>query len=42
MSKRKDEDLIQDIKECITRIISYIKDMEYDVFENDFKTQMLL
>ena len=39
MSKRKDEDLIQDIKECITRIISYIKDMEYDVFENDFKTQ---
>lgn len=39
MSKRKDEDLIQDIKECLTRIISYIKDMEYDVFENDFKTQ---
>ncbi len=39
MSKRKDGDIIQDIKECITRIISYTKDMEYGDFENDFKTQ---
>jgi uncharacterized protein with HEPN domain len=39
MSKRKDADIIKDIKECITRIISYTKGMEYGDFENDFKTQ---
>ena len=39
MSKRRDVDIIQDMKECIVRKISYTKDMEFDIFENDFKTQ---
>ena len=39
MSKRSDADIVQDIKECIMRIISYTKDMEFGDFENDFKTQ---
>jgi len=39
MSKRSDENLIQDIKECISRIISYTEDMEFSDFVNDFKTQ---
>ena len=39
MSKRSDADIIQDIKECIVRIISYTKNMEFGVFANDFKTQ---
>ena len=39
MSKRSDENIIQDIKECISRIISYTNNIEFDVFENDFKTQ---
>jgi uncharacterized protein with HEPN domain len=39
MSKRRDVDIIQDMKECIVRIISYTKDMEFDIFANDFKTQ---
>jgi len=39
MSKRNDKDIIQDIKECISRIISYTNNMEFDDFANDFKTQ---
>jgi len=39
MSKRKDTAVIQDIKEAIERIISYISRMEYDDFLHDYKTQ---
>ena len=39
MSKRKDTAIIQDIKEAIERIISYISRMEYDDFLHDYKTQ---
>lgn len=39
MSKRKDIDLIQDINESIERIISYTRNIEYNNFVNDNKTQ---
>ena len=39
MSKRKDIDLIRDITESIERIISYTRNIEYNDFANDFKTQ---
>ena len=39
MSKRKDIDLIQDIKESIERIVSYTHDIEYGDFTQDNKTQ---
>ena len=39
MSKRKDIDLVRDINESIERIITYTKDIEYDEFMQDYKTQ---
>ena len=39
MSKREDAAVIQDIKEAIDRIISYTSKMEYDDFQQDYKTQ---
>ncbi len=39
MSKRKDADLIRNINESIERIISYTRDIEYDDFSRDHKTQ---
>ncbi len=39
MSERKDIDLVQDIRECISRIASYTQDIGYDEFESDLKTQ---
>ena len=39
MSERKDVDLIQDIAESMSRIISYTRNMEYDEFKKDKKTQ---
>ena len=39
MSKRKDIDLIRDIKESFERIISYTGNIDYEKFSNDYKTQ---
>ncbi|MFH1245109.1 MAG: DUF86 domain-containing protein [Candidatus Omnitrophota bacterium] len=39
MSKREDKAIIQDIKEAIGRIMSYISKMEYKDFLQDYKTQ---
>jgi len=39
MSKRKDNAIIQDIKEVINRIMSYTSKMEYADFLQDYKTQ---
>jgi uncharacterized protein with HEPN domain len=39
MSERKDVDLIQDIVESMSRIIFYMRNMEYDEFKKDKKTQ---
>lgn len=39
MSKRKDADLLLDIKECINRITIYTKGFSYKDFQQDFKTQ---
>ncbi len=39
MSKRKDINLIQDIKECIIRIKSYTQSVDYSSFVEDYKTQ---
>jgi len=39
MSKRSDQELIQDIIECAHRIRSYIEQMEYNDFFKDHKTQ---
>lgn len=39
MSKRKDIDLIRDIKESIERIISYTCNIKYKDFAQDHKTQ---
>ena len=39
MSKRKDIDLIRDLNESIQRIISYTRNIEYDDFIHDYKTQ---
>jgi uncharacterized protein with HEPN domain len=39
MSKRNDIDFIQDIKESIERAILYTKNMEYEEFSQDYKTQ---
>ena len=38
MSKRKDIDLIQDIKESIKRIVTYTHNIEYGDFTQDYKT----
>ena len=39
MSKRSDMDLIDDILICIEKIELYIKDIDYDKFTDDAKTQ---
>jgi uncharacterized protein with HEPN domain len=39
MSKRKDIDLIRDINESIKRIVSYTRNIEYNDFVHDYKTQ---
>jgi uncharacterized protein with HEPN domain len=39
MSKRKDIDLIRDIKESIERIVTYTHNIEYGDFTQDYKTQ---
>jgi uncharacterized protein with HEPN domain len=39
MSKRLDVDLLCDIKEAIQRINIYLKDVSYDSFMEDIKTQ---
>ena len=39
MFKRKDIDLIRDIKESIERIVSYTSNIEYEEFLQDYKTQ---
>ncbi len=39
MSKRKNIDLIRDINESIERIISYTRNIGYNDFANDYKTQ---
>jgi uncharacterized protein with HEPN domain len=39
MSKRNDQELIQDIIECAHRIHSYIEQIGYDDFLQDHKTQ---
>lgn len=39
MSKRNDIDFIKDIKESIERAILYTKNMEYEEFSQDYKTQ---
>ncbi len=39
MSKRKDSAVIQDIKEAISRIISYTSEIEYDAFVNNYQVQ---
>ena len=39
MSNRKDIDLIRDITESIERIISYTRNIDYNDFANDYKTQ---
>ncbi len=38
MSKRKNVDLIRDIKESMERIVSYTHDMEYGDFSQDYKS----
>ncbi len=39
MSKRNDNELIEDIKLAINRILTYTENMNYESFSNDFKTQ---
>ena len=39
MSKREDTAVIHEIKEAISRIISYTSKMKYDDFLEGFKTQ---
>jgi uncharacterized protein with HEPN domain len=39
MSKRSDQELMQDIIECAHRIHSYIEQMTYEDFLQDNKTQ---
>lgn len=39
MSKREDSAILQDIRNAISRILSYTRDLDYDNFVNDFKTQ---
>ena len=39
MSKRNDQELVQDIIECAHRIRSYIEQIGYDDFQQDHKTQ---
>lgn len=39
MSKRGDKELLNDIKEAISRIEFYIKNINYDKFLEDIKTQ---
>jgi len=39
MSKRDDNVILQDIKEAINRIISYTLKMDYEEFQQDYKTQ---
>jgi len=39
MSKRSENDLLQDISESIERIISYTENIDYEQFKKDFKSQ---
>lgn len=39
MSKRSENDLLQDIAESIERIISYTENVHYEQFKKDLKTQ---
>lgn len=39
MSKREDTAIIQDMKEAVDRIKSYTSGMEYDGFQQNYKTQ---
>jgi uncharacterized protein with HEPN domain len=39
MSKRSDEDLIEDILICLSKIAQYVHGLSYDDFVNDQKTQ---
>lgn len=39
MSKRKDSAVIQDIKEAISRIISYTSEMKYNNFVKNYQAQ---
>jgi len=39
MSKRSDQDLIEDILICLSKIEEYIYGVTYDNFINDYKTQ---
>ena len=39
MSKRSEQDLLQDISESIERIHSYAENVNYEQFKKDFKTQ---
>lgn len=39
MSKREDSAILKDIREAIERILSYSKNLDYDDFVNDFRTQ---
>lgn len=39
MSKRRDIDLVRDIKESMERVVSFTYEMEYVDFSQDYKTQ---
>ncbi|HOW53723.1 MAG TPA: DUF86 domain-containing protein [Syntrophorhabdaceae bacterium] len=39
MSKRDDTELLQDILECASRIVTYIDNIDYETFRHDLKTQ---
>nr|VFJ70429.1 MAG: Uncharacterized conserved protein, contains HEPN domain [Candidatus Kentron sp. FM]VFJ70810.1 MAG: Uncharacterized conserved protein, contains HEPN domain [Candidatus Kentron sp. FM]VFK18733.1 MAG: Uncharacterized conserved protein, contains HEPN domain [Candidatus Kentron sp. FM] len=39
MSERGDDDFLQDIRESMERIVRYTRDMEYEDFFEDDKTQ---
>ena len=39
MSKRSDEDLIEDLLICLSKIAQYVHGLSYDDFVNDQKTQ---
>ncbi len=39
MSKRRDDDLLQDIHQAIERIMRYVQGITYDEFLQDTKTQ---
>jgi uncharacterized protein with HEPN domain len=39
MSERTDKELLYDIREALDRITYYVKDMKFEIFLNDIKTQ---